>query len=350
MPPEVIPVNLNRKDYLRTYGFTLVTDVNKMMMDDVAAQQPAQLSLSPNSTMPRGASESQLQKRRSRISLMMATFAVMKIIPERGDTVDNPDYNISESETDLASAQNVFQSGLGDQTFPWHFSAALASQAVDRLVYSGELPELAARNMTLTDWANIIGTGWFSNLAHSLAFARNGFYNIFGKDHTSYQHNALIKHISSWTHGLRPNIYLLEVDKQFEPLDGKDYLTVAASPALLKAVRATMQKDRSIGCPAARHATRLFPSMLTEDPHTKHLLETQRLYVKSEGEEAPDGKIGVVQEYSAIDQSLIVFAKKLDEYDTLYGTPALRRNKQGLLQVLHEHRPPVAEPYLSVAA
>ncbi len=344
---EVLPSELTRIDYLRTFGFALVTDVNKHVMDDVAGMTPALLENIPFGNISKYTTESQLRKRKSNVGLMLATTALSTLIPGYYRIIDNESYGITQEDTNGASYHGVFNSGFGDQDFPWHFSAGVASNVVDRLVYGKHLPPDVARNMSLTDWANIINTGWFSGLVHSLAFASNGFYGVFGKYLDSYRHNGLIKHVSART-SVSNEIKLLEAGREVEPLDGYSYLTVSASKPLLAAIRKTMNRDRSIGCPVARHATRLFPGMITEDPHTRNLIALERLTVK--GDESADDMVRVTQEYSAIDNSLLVLAKKLKEYDALYGTPRVRHITDRTFELLHEHRPPSAEPYLRQAA
>ena len=51
--------------------------------------------------------------------------------------------------------------------------------------------------MTLHNWANIIGTGWFSDLTHSPAFAVNAPYRTFGMTGGELQANSLAKCLSA---------------------------------------------------------------------------------------------------------------------------------------------------------
>lgn len=276
---------------------------------------------------------------------MTVTNFLAKTIPSMYSSLREGNYGITEADTNLARRHGLSAGGLGDVTFPWHFAAGVASSVVDVFADNGNIPVNEAKNMTLTDWAGIIGTGWFSDICHSLAFARNGLYNSFGSNFLDYQHNGFTKHLSGEIKDFPTNLSLFEVAARQEPEDGYTYLAAAAAPDLLKITRATMDRSRSAGCPVARHATALFPAMLTDDPHTKNLIDTKRLHIKEDTGQSD--KVIATQDYSAIDYSLMVLAAKLEHYDVLYGTPrVLRRHDTRSLYTLHESRPSSAIAYL----
>jgi hypothetical protein len=280
---------------------------------------------------------------------------------------DNPDkfdldHNISTRDIQNANKFETFGQGFSDPDFPWHFSAGVANAVVDQLVDEHKMTDEQRRRMTLTDWADIISSGWFSDLMHSLAMTSNGVYAQFGNNFSDYKPGAFRgllsnQHVISYGDFETP---LFEIGTEpVEPYEstypeGASVYTASASRSVLKGLRAKIEdKSRSVGCPVARHRVPLSEEQIVQDPHTRQLLDMGRLVI--EHDRTPDdGNVPVSIENTAIDDALMAFGDKLRQYDDKFGTPVIKVEDTGNAYstyrarlTAHHHRAPVTRGFMA---
>jgi hypothetical protein len=220
-----------------------------------------------------------------------------------------------------------------DLHFPIYFAAGMANAVAEFFVEQGVMTEEQRQQMSLTDWANIIGTGWFAKIIQDetlTAFATHGTY---GKDVVDYREGGWRERLAS-TNGVGRVATLFTMDKRTEPHEnGREYTTARLSKPVVQGFRSRMGDDDA-GCPVARTSTKIFEHMLTSDPHAMALVESGRLEV---GDSDGKGMVRVRQDMTIIDDTLIVLADWLERYDNKYGTPMVMPDGS----VVHEKRPPV---------
>ncbi len=265
----------------------------------------------------------------------------MKAIPNpQSDGSFYGRFGVGEADFAAIAGKSIFERGFADTDFPWHFSAGLASAIVEDFVENGKITADQADNLTLGDWANIIGSGWFSELAHSMAFTANGTWNSYGKYKPSYSKNALKQELDARFALKKSQGKTKLFDIHEEPHEGFIYLTASLDLDVRAKLRATMHSSvnqKSTGCPVARRTTRIPVEMAENDSHVKSLIDLGVMSVKRvTGDEAL-----LEQEFTAIDRTLIFFAEQLDRYESFHGNPIITQS-QALHKrnVIHEFRPP----------
>ncbi|HVX48310.1 MAG TPA: hypothetical protein VHA05_03075 [Candidatus Saccharimonadales bacterium] len=267
----------------------------------------------------------------------------MNSFPIEGLGVTSDDKDIAE-----ATDKEIFSGGFSDREFTWHFAGAMAGAAVNRFAQDKKISENEAGELTLGDWADVIGSMWFSKLMHQLAFTRNGLYRRFGQDANDYLWNSFEEHLErEGGIDIPAGKKGLIVRERAEPLEGFMYLTAELDPEIREKLRALMRQSRrssggrgSTGCPVARRSTRMAAEHFVSDLHAETLVKNGILSVRSRSEET----VHVEQEATAIDRTLELIAWQLDEYDRLYGTPRIALSpttdaRDARAQLVHEHRP-----------
>ncbi len=255
----------------------------------------------------------------------------------------NETYDVRHNDKKQADAFFDVARGMGTMDFTWHAAPGFAVAAVHTFIDAGVLTREQQQNFTLHDWANIIGTGWFSRLTHSLAFAVNAPYRSFGMSGGDLQSNGLrncLTDIGVLQEGDQTQLF--DVKEELEPVEDMFYTTASASAGLTKALRATFKtdelravpaNDKSPGCPGARFATTMPADMVHHDRHVRSLINRGELVI-DEARSTSD-KVRVTQEYSAIDHSLILLAAKLDQYQNLHGMPQVEIFAEGGPAIYH---------------
>ena len=311
----------DRQDFQRTDGFALYTDVNDRLMEDLSARDIPQI---PEDQPPgygiHGPRSSIVDENPAGVSLYIAMRHIV------GRSLDSnmtgtlyQRYNVTDDDRSRA-ANFAFADGFGDLDFPWHFSAGLANEVVDYLVVQSKLTQEQKNKFTLNDWANIIGSRWFSRLAHLMALSGNGTYGSFGGIVDDYYSGALAQRLAN--RNILSNVQepIFEYSEE-EDAAGLRYAAVELSQVAIRGLRADMRKSNSLGCPVARYSVLLPSQLVKTDPHVRALIGRQTLTMVTE--RSTSDRVRATQERSAIDKTLSLFADQLRAYAANYGTPRM---------------------------
>lgn len=214
--------------------------------------------------------------------------------------------------------------GLADLDFTGHFAPGVAANIVSFFVQEGIITSEQQRVFTLTDYANLINTGWFSTIMHTFARTSNGVFGRFGNDAYHYKQDALRRHLDDHlSRKHMPKTSLFTYAEKTDPDDGYAYHTANITPAVVQLLRKQLRRGviRTLGCPVARHNVTLDDQLVEESIPAQQLLESQALVPS--GKELRDGSDRTHYElpYSTIDNALILLGQRLIAYDNIYGTP-----------------------------
>jgi len=250
-------------------------------------------------------------------------------------------FAISDHDKEIAHKAFQGEDGLSDINFTWYFAPLIASNVVDAFVEQGNITAEQHSELTLPDWANLIGSGWFGRLINDMAYTQFGTYINTGVYHSNYRQGSFSAlQTSIFDEAFSRASDLFETDETFDPADGHTYITASLTPTYRAVLRSAMNADppsgkqaASTGCPVARH---VFSEDL-ENPHFRRLLASHNL-VKIQPA-TQDGVPRYYQEYSAIDIALATLARKLDRYAHNYGTPVVSVKRNGKMKVKHQHLP-----------
>jgi hypothetical protein len=332
--------SLTRRDYMTTEGCVLVADVNQRLMRDLIDTAPAKsndwIEARPADTAtynPAG------------ISLYAATESICLPFKKQEGRQVAKNYGVSDSGLDTASRFFEVAAGFGDLDFSWRFAPAIANAVAWTFLDKGIITADQHHGLTLTDWANVIGTGWFAQLAESLAYTHNGVYRSFGSRASHYNQSSFQTALRETT-TLDAKDDLFDVSEQVEPNDGYIYHTATISEAVCQALRRAlhrnapkqMRRNASPGCPGARHTISLYPHMIETDPHVASLIGSGIMQVVPE--RSNERRVMVRQEYSAIEIALATLAFKLQHYENLYGTPKVEGITTNGVYLTHAQLPP----------
>jgi hypothetical protein len=304
----------NHKQWLGNEGFALLTDVSHQAMDNLTHTPLPELpSLSEirNDSNARGIPGCDL-------ALWTLAGNMYKYSGLRNGDVDTFDaqFGITQQDRERAINSGAFGAGLGEKYFPVMFSAFVATRVANQFLKDGMLSISNRLEFTLKDWANIIGSGWFSDLVHDLALAQNGQYGTQGASLSPYHDPLYFRKLEN----IKDTVPIFESDFAYEPFEDRTHVIAKLTTAARRQLRTGMQTQNSVGCPVARHATTLPREALSTNPHVKRLIKAGRLMVNPQIDPKSD-RVVVQQEESAIDELLVVIAAKLDEYQNNYGNP-----------------------------
>lgn len=330
-------------EYLHGEGVILTTDMNSQLLDRLATLPIERLPPEID-----GEYSTLVDRRRGLYPSNIVLSIISNQLSEQVLSLPNPSteecdwFNMSQAEKDRAKP-HIIGAGARDLDFPWYFSASLASAAMHEFVGAGKVNQNVAANLTLGDWANMIGSDWFSALTHSSAYAQNGTWGRFGTNLDDYARGAFTRHLVtaigdakklSWE-----GIKVLDVGEKEEPDGGDVHLAASLNPQYQTVLRKTMERPyigRSPGCLGARRGAKL-PSNFEElTPRAAMLVELgQFLIINTD----PDSStVLVTQQESAAARTLTFIASQLRRYDELYGTPQLLTYKGRAM--VHTRKPP----------
>jgi len=326
----------SRRDWQRTEGFALYTDVSDAMLADLSRirEQLAPVSDSTNGLQY----HEQNPQKPAAMSLYMGMLSARDVVSDNAGKHFRKRYHITPADRRRA-APYTFEGGFDDLTFPWHFSAALASAAVDHFEEQGVISKEQKDQLTLPDWANIIGSGWFSNLSHQLALARNGTYGSFGTYPRDYLDGALRQKLTHKNIIPKTCDTIFDYQEQLEPEENRIYATANANKLVVKGLRDAMKHapSASAGCPVARKSVML-PNNVARSGHAANLIREGTLATVPE--RSHNGFTRATQDSTAIDRTLAFFAMQLDDYHRIHGTPYLEESDLGV-RVRHRHQAPL---------
>lgn len=260
--------------------------------------------------------------------------------------------NLTNGDAETA-AQHTYGHGLDDRKFTWTFAGSLAAAVAHAFTQTGEIEEDKLGQLTLTDWANMISSQWFSRLAHNFARTGNGMLQNFGGEGSGdYAPYALEKKLRSGANSYPDKAYptpdidqpLLIIDEELDTQTGAIQLIARLSEPyrqMLRNYRINYRNDiaqgGSVGCPVARRFAQLPEEFVESDAHMQHLRQIGLMSVRSVDEET--GKTLIGQEDTAIDRTLAFIAWQLTEYDRQHGTPSISKGED-CLYLAHEQRAP----------
>lgn len=313
----------NRAEYLATESFLLHTQVGVESFDEISRQRPPRIRELPSELLYGSSyTEEAIRANPAEASLFMASQRLISLVKFRDADTSKFDkrYGINNIDLGTATRFDSFNYGFADPDFPWHFAPPIAAAVAHTFEAEGIITPEEHKGMTLGDWANIIGTGWFSDLMHSMAFTSNGVYMTFGKNFEQYGPDSLRSMLAR--NDIHYDGHAFELTQQEEPQTGEVYWTADLKKPIKVALRRKItDKKYSVGCPVAREGTKLHEDLL-ENPHAKALLECGQIKVSKDADPTDDD-IRVEQEYTAIDISLMVLAEQLERYSRIYGEPVV---------------------------
>ena len=234
----------------------------------------------------------------------------------------------------------LYQNGTGDQEFTWQFGTYIATQVVYRFEQDKLLSQADLSRMTLSDWADIIGSEWFGDLLHDMAIAAPAAYRDIGVHPLDYTPNTIdmaSRHNRSgelWD-GLPDKLFETTITTTPFAESELDGLSVTSPTATLTPIfRQTLRKSvryhgyndsgkvlisqrmTSAGCPVARSGFEIDPS------HQEDYEELATRGLASLIEQR--GKLFARQAFSPIDRYLELLAAILVDIDRTHGTPLLQ--------------------------
>lgn len=314
--------SVTRTDWQKHEGFTLVSDVTFSVLRDLSTLEPSEVNPECLSTVQlEDIVENDYDP--STVALYVTSAHLANGIPQRDDIRHDPRFAVSRSDVSHGG-DFAFEAGIGDLNFTWHFAPALAKAAVHEMVEAGFLDEGEVAEWRLSDWADIIGSGWFSRTAHTRAYTRNSVYGSFGRAARDYKPGALKRTlVGVGCDELRGPESLFDLTERIEPEDGTTHLTAFPSKQLTAALRRqlSLSPQATNGCPVARFSTRMPRALFEEDVHAQRLVDTAVAEVVPE--RSDDDEVMLRLNWSPIDATLATLANKLDQYEELYGTPAV---------------------------
>lgn len=312
----------DRQKFQRTHGFALYTDLNDRLMEElhdtfIPPLAANALAIYKDEIRWNSHREEQIIRNPAGCALYMAMSQIIRQLPGRETFIRTFGMNASDLHE---AAHFTHLHGLADIEFPWSFGAFTANAVADFFVGEGVITQEQKNNFTLKDWANMIGSGWFSRLVHLLAIAPNGAYGRNGSDIWHYDTNYLHKELVtlSVNSDLGP---IFEYKAQTESDEGITYDTAVLSREAIMTLRAALARNgNSLGCPVARYSVALDENMV-RDPHVQNLIDRGTLTIVPE--RSDNGTVRLTQDWSAIDKTLSLFAAQLDIYQTVYGNPVI---------------------------
>lgn len=334
----------HRMTFMKTRGFALYTDTNNRMLEHMMStplSSPAedvavfeQWAIENHFTTTQSFSEFTTTLTSAGTLFYMSQILTKKFSAYIGQ--ENT-FGFTLEDERLVDGQAQFGNGFGDLDFTAHFAPVVANDMIAFLVDEGVITAEQRNSLTLTDWADMIGSSWFSHAMHLYALTRNGMYASLGKAPEQYVNQEVVKkrasNLANIPKGTPSYTYKLETDNE----NGTVSISVAPHPGIIKALRDAMHaQGDTVGCPVARKATRLPVDILENDPHAKRLIDTGQLTIL-DGRQT-DGFVRVAQTDTAIDHTLQYIANQLRSYDGQHGTPYVSQGPGPDRKPTIEHR------------
>ena len=244
------------------------------------------------------------------LALWITVKAINAAAAERHFSPDHNNKFQTSGEEWYADHRSGFQETV-DLDFSTYFSACLANAVVEEYY----LPKVPQAGLTLTDWASLIGQGWFAKLANTLAFGPPNIYTTLGLITPDYAPGAFKQALND-----RLNLKLkslFEVSQQTEPSEQGQLPPVTIVTALREELRRRRRGEHT--CPGALKSVAISEE-LTKDPRVKLFIEEAGLKLQSTGDTA-HSRYALAS--SAITQTLQAFSQALRSYDEQFGTPAV---------------------------
>lgn len=317
-----------RLEYSKTEGFALFTDMNSRILNDLDGFTPAKTEFDMGYLHEYDTALPGL----ALFATMQEIGAPLKAISESSEITRRKNveakYGLGEQEFKKAEPY-VYQDGLEDLYFPWAFSAVLANTVVQDFVQKKWIRQAEYEALSLGDWANVIGSGWFGDLSRSMSYTSLGTYNSIGDTIRGYKQGGFLEGLSKQDHDFDNVRGMFDIAEKVEPFeDNRSYLTASLTKGFKKILRERMGRTMggaTKGCPVARHKAVLPTEIAVENPNVRALIDRRVLSTDQDIDQCPAETVVVRQDETAIDRTLIHIASKLDAYNDRYGTPVYRR-------------------------
>ena len=329
-----------KEKYMKRTGYLLYSDIGHQFLEEVETILPTKATRIRDSSFDHIIPPTQLNIAAAAVALSKNVVKFSRLSNERDQRLSRMyrKYHITSDEQ-IKIPSNAFNQGLDDLDFTFHFAPAVAVDVVDAFLDAGIITQEEYDQLTLGDIANMVGSGWFSDLMHDMALTRNGVYGGYGKEASHYQSGRL-ETLLEETCDVPRTQRLFSISEQSDD-DGFTYVTAALARPVRRKLRGEMslrsmggQTEDSVGCPVARRAGSVAVE-LAQGKRAQSLVDRSYMHI---GEPTESGNVRLHQDYTAIDHALDVTATLLDRYDSLYGTPVTGGNPWLSGAVLHEKR------------
>lgn len=337
-----------RASYLAEDGFVLFTDANNRLMDFMRDLRPPEPVTVPYASV--GPEDEILPYRPpGNVAAAGLFYSARRLQGQLLEVVRGSEgsgtceaffrqFDISNSEQRTAD-RYCHDRGFDDPDFTWYFAPLIANVVVKQTVAEGFMATSAYEQMTLSDWASIMRSPWFSSLMQQMAIAKFGAYGTMGKQWYTWG-NDFVDDVAS--HAIHQGYPPISDQKPFciAPEQPSAPAKALLTPTFKRQLRAGMDRGQmsvlnisgvTRGCPIARYAGTL-PDRVTENPHMRRLVERGELTMNPSKQL---GRIAFRQERTAIDVALDVLADRLVLYEETYGTPYVSYDEQAQVHVEH---------------
>lgn len=307
-----------RSDWQTREGFTFVSDVAFQVIDELAQTTPQKVErietlMAQACATAEGVSDSAK-------SLFIVSQSLKHSVP-RFQKILSGDYGVSDQDMEQGN-RFAYAAGIGEISFPWHFAPALASSMAAEMVEAGYMQQDQVDAWTLHDWADIIGSGWFSRATHMLAYTKNGIYRGFGTSVHDFKKDTFRYLLDSAHIQLPEGDTVFDISERIDPQYDTTHVVAQPNKEVVRALRMELEegpRGSSAGCPVARFSTMILAEMVEADPHTQNLIAKGKAEVVAD--RSSDADVMLRLEWSPIDAALAVMAQQLDTYQNLYGQP-----------------------------
>ncbi len=230
----------------------------------------------------------------------------------------------------------MFGDGLADQHFTWHMGGAVAANLAQQFANDGLIDRDDMKQATLSDWADIIGSQWFSDLLHDLAVAPNGFYGNYGAQLVGYTRKAPFNSRTPYTGKVYDSSVIREKPLQPE-LEDLRYAGVAArlSQEARHLLRSNVRtanngsnryfREMTIGCPVARRSFETDEQRIQQYGLEDIAQSGVKRFLNIRPAKRTD-RYKVDQTLTPIDRYLLLLSDTLVDIDTKHGSPILEKD------------------------
>ncbi|RYX78967.1 hypothetical protein EON76_04630 [bacterium] len=330
-----------KSTYMKSEGYLFYSDIGHKFSEEIETLLPTKAKRISGINLDNKLPPTQLNIAAAAVTIFHDVVKRARLTEMKEDRLVRMyrKYHVSTEERDRIP-MNIYNKGFDDLEFTFHFAPAVAVNVVDVFLDSGAITQEEYDQLTLGDIADMVGSGWFSDLMHDMALTRNGVYGGYGKEASDYQKLHLESRLADSIEVPHSVQSLFTISEQ-SASDGFTYKIATLNKTFRRCLRDEMSQSDikgrtqdSVGCPVARRAGTVAIE-LAQGKRAKSLVDRSYMHT---GELTRSGKQRVHQEYTAIDHALDVTANLLDRYDELYGTPNTGGSPRHPRGIPHEKR------------
>ena len=315
-----------RRDYMRTEGFVLVNHIGHEVMQEVAQLPVTQLT-AEDSLDWRPVFATVNPSARA-LGMVTADYVAKMKNDITADETFYEKHGVTEGDT--AGNKFIFENGFGDLEFTLPFSSGIANVVVETFERAGYISAEQRADLTLSDYADIIDSGWFHDVMHDLALTKSGIYVSFGDKQVDYSTDAMRNRLKvdgkPDPSRVRLTGPLFKAASVYDSTSDTTRLEARATDNFRGELRRLMKSKNSPGCPVARHNGSLPEELVTGNEHVQAQVQVGILKLS----EAKNGRVHFSQEVTPIDRGLSVLSELLRGYDEQFGTPQWEADKRTL--------------------